>query len=243
VVVMARSVSEAGMLMTETSFRPADLLTLVAPKAALGNRTLVALSLADGVFTRDLRGNLLSTFLDGLKMSDIVKLDRHHLFIAVAIALVIALTVGGALHLLFPYAVGAVTMYDWVYHGSPLIAPQFYAPALQVADEYDPRLPAFFGSGVLIALVCSIFRMRYSWWPLAPLGFALSGSWSMICFWFPIFVAWLLKSLIIRYGGMKVYNTFRPFFLGLILGEFSQAVLWATLGGVWRINAPFFPWP
>jgi len=71
-------------------------------------------------------------------------------------------------------------------------------------------------------------RARYTWWPLAPLGFALSGSWSMIVFWFPIFVAWILKSVLLRYGGMKVYMRLKPLFLGLILGEFSQAVLWAA---------------
>jgi hypothetical protein len=35
----------------------------------------------------------------------------------------------------------------------------------------------------------------------------------------------------------------KPLFLGLILGEFSQAVIWATIASVWRLPAPFFPWP
>ena len=35
-VVMARAVAEAGLLMTETSFRPVDLVRLVTPLRALG---------------------------------------------------------------------------------------------------------------------------------------------------------------------------------------------------------------
>ena len=33
-------------------------------------------------------------------------------------------------------------------------------------------------------------------------------------------VAWLLKSLILGYGGPRLFTRMRPFFLGLILGDF-----------------------
>ena len=239
----ARSVGEAGLLMTETSFRPVDMVRLVTPMKSLGAPTLTALSLADAVFTRDLRGNLLSTLLDGLKMSDLTSLDRRHLFAAIAVALLVALLVGGWLHLALPYANGAVGMYSYVYRGNPLLGFRYFAPVLQAGDEYDPRLPAFFGSGVLAALGLSWLRTHYVWWPLSPLGLALSGSWSMIVFWFPMLIAWLVKGGVVRYGGMKLYSQLRPFFLGLILGEFSQAVIWATISGIYRTPAPFFPWP
>jgi len=243
VLVMARSVNEAGMLMTETSFRPVDLVKLFASPSSLGAPTLTALSLADAVFTRDLRGNLLSTFMDGLKMSDVVKLDRRHLFGAIAGALLVALVVGGILHIVIPYQRGGVTLYSYVYRGNALWGFQHFQPAVETTAKYDVRLPIFFASGVAGALLLSIMRARYTWWPIAPLGFALSGSWSMIVFWFPILVAWMVKSAILRYGGMKTYTRLKPLFLGVILGEFSQAVMWAAIAGIWRVPAPFFPWP
>jgi hypothetical protein len=242
-VVMARAVAEAGLLMTETSFRPVDLVRLVTPLRALGPKNLTALALADAVFTRDLRGNLLSTLLDALKMADGTDLDRRHLFAALALALVVALGFGGWLHVTLPYEHGAIGMYSYIYSGNPLLGFRFFAPILQSGDEYDARLPVFFGSGVLVTLALSVLRMRYTWWPLSPLGFALSGSWSMIVFWFPMLIAWLVKGGVVRYGGMSTYLRLRPLFFGLILGEFSQAVLWATLSGIWRTPAPFFPWP
>jgi hypothetical protein len=243
VVVMARSVNEAGMLMTETSFRPVDFVRLFTRLNSLGPQTLTALSLADATFTRDLRGNLLSTFMDGLKMADLVKLDRRHLFGAIAASLAITMLVGGALHLAIPYHRGAITLYGYSYQWNAFAGFQYFQPYIDAPGTYDARLPVFFGSGVLAAVGLSVMRMRYAWWPLAPLGLALSGSWSMIVFWFPILVAWILKSAILRYGGMKTYNRLKPLFLGLILGEFSQAVVWATIASVWRVPAPFFPWP
>ncbi len=243
VVVMARSVNEAGMLMTETSFRPVDFVRLFTRLNALGANNLTALSLADASFTRDLRGNLLSSFLDGLKMSDLVKLDRRHLLVAIAVALLVTFAVGGALHIIIPYQRGAITLYGYSYQWNAFAAFEYFQQFLDTQGQYDFKLPIYFGSGLAGAIALGVMRMRYAWWPVAPLGLALSGSWSMIVFWFPIFVAWMVKSLILRYGGMKTYMKLKPLFLGLILGEFSQAVIWATIASVWRTPAPFFPWP
>jgi hypothetical protein len=85
--------------------------------------------------------------------------------------------------------------------------------------------------------------MRFYWWPLHPLGYAMSASWTVIVFWFPMLVAWLLKLLTIRYGGMRLYAAVRPFFLGMIFGEFTLATIWTLISILWDTPVPFFPWP
>ena len=65
----------------------------------------------------------------------------------------------------------------------------------------------------------------------------------MIVFWCPVLVAWAIKQPVIRYGGMKVYKRLRPFFLGMIFGEFSMAVIWTVISWIFNVPAPFFPWP
>ena len=49
---------------------------------------------------------------------------------------------------------------------------------------------------------------------------------------FAFFVAWLVKSVVLRYGGIGTYRSLQPFFLGLVLGEFSTACLWVFIDGV-----------
>jgi len=38
--------------------------------------------------------------------------------------------------------------------------------------------------------------------------------------WFPLFIAWVIKGLILRHGGLKQYRKLVPLFMGLMLGEF-----------------------
>ena len=75
-----------------------------------------------------------------------------------------------------------------------------------------------------------LLRGAFLWWPLHPAGVALGLSYAMNYFWFCVFVAWLVKLLIIRYGGMRAHKRAIPFFLGLILGDYTVGALWSLLG-------------
>ncbi len=53
--------------------------------------------------------------------------------------------------------------------------------------------------------------------------------WLMDQLWFSIFIAWLCKSLIVKYGGPALFLRARPFFLGLIIGQFASAGAWLAI--------------
>ncbi len=84
----------------------------------------------------------------------------------------------------------------------------------------------------------AIMRSRFAWWPFHPAGFAVSGSWSMALFAPSIFVAWVLKAIILRYKGMTSYKPATFFFYGLILGEFVAGAWWGVLGNL--IQRPMY---
>ncbi|HLK61349.1 MAG TPA: DUF6785 family protein [Chthonomonadaceae bacterium] len=244
-LVMARSVSESGMLMTETSFRPIDLYRMVGDVRNLGPANITAMAFMDGLWLRDQRGLLLTGFLDAMKFADGVQVRRRSLLGVFAIALVVAIGVSGYLHISLPYKLGAVQMYSYVYQGNPVWA---FNNANTVLNRSQPPLP-FVGTlnffiGALITVMIATLRTRLLWFPLHPLGYALSGCWTMMVFWFPCLIAWLCKVVILRYGGMKLYVRARPFFLGMVLGEFTMAVLF-TLPALFNrfTPTPSFPWP
>ena len=88
------------------------------------------------------------------------------------------------------------------------------------------------GSLLILAagtLALTAARFRFPNWPFHPIGFALAPVWIMDAIWFSVFLTWLVKSTILRYGGMRGYALMRPFFLGLICGQFSLNCLWLIL--------------
>ncbi len=80
-------------------------------------------------------------------------------------------------------------------------------------------MPAI-GAGLVFAFFLQTMRMRYVSWAFHPLGYAVSGSWQMNLVWMPLFIAWVLKAAIIRFGGHKMYRRLMPTFLGFILADF-----------------------
>ncbi len=244
-LVMARSTCESGMLMTETSFRPIDVYRMLGDVRTLGSTNITSLAFLDALWMRDQRGLILTGFLDGMKFADGVRVKRRSLLAVFAIALVVALGVSGYFHILLPYKIGGVSMYYYVYQGNPVWA---FNDAATVLNSARPPLPWIakmnFLIGVVLTLGIVVLRSRVPWFPIHPLGYALCGTWTMMVFWFPCFIAWLLKVLLLRYGGMRLYAKARPFFLGMVLGEFTMAVLF-TLPALWdrSMPTPFFPWP
>jgi len=76
------------------------------------------------------------------------------------------------------------------------------------------------GVGLVSGLFLQGMRIRFAGWPFHPLGFAVSGSWEMNLVWMPLLIAWVLKTLLLRYGGLKVFRRALPIFFGMILGQF-----------------------
>ncbi len=242
-IVMARSTAEAGMPMTEGSFTPLDVIGIFTHKRSLGVKNLTALAFTDCLFTRDLRGLVLTGFLDGQKMADQVKVRRRVLLLVFTLAIVLSVVAAGFAHIYLPYKRGAVTMYSYAYVSIPT---QFWRenfPLVTGQETFTWQAGLWAAVGVIVTLAISLMRRSFVWWPLNPLGYALCASWTTTVFWFPMLVAWLLKTVIARYGGIGAYRRARPAFLGLIFGEFAMAALWTVISCIFRTPAPFFPWP
>jgi hypothetical protein len=82
-------------------------------------------------------------------------------------------------------------------------------------------------AGAIVVLLLSLAHTRLIWWPFHPVGYALSCTFTLEWLWCPLFVVWLVKLLILRYGGIRLYRRGIPFAVGLILGDYAVALVWA----------------
>jgi len=245
-VVMTRCTAEAGLLMTETTFRPIDIYRMVAPIHALGHQNLTMLAFFDNLFLRDQRGLVMTGMLDSMRMSDGAKIKRRSFVGIIALGAILSLIIATWANIYLPYHIGAARMDPWMEQQSPQQTFSDYQPYFQIGSPIAAasqwQMPTFFTVGVVVTVFLSAMRTAFFWWPLHPLGYALSGSWATVDFWFSCMIAWALKSLTLRYGGMKSYTKLRPFFLGMVVGEFGMAVLFVLLNILFKFPPPEFPW-
>jgi Family of unknown function (DUF6785)/Domain of unknown function (DUF6784) len=105
-------------------------------------------------------------------------------------------------------------------------------PTLEYANKnynYSYSPPGHFGAGAAITVFLSVMRLRYTWWPLHPVGFLTMSTWPMSQLWFAIFVGWLVKAMVLKYGGAKLYVNARPAMIGVIVGEAVAAGFWLVM--------------
>lgn len=103
-----------------------------------------------------------------------------------------------------------------------------------LSSHHQPNKGAFVFTvgGFLFSWLLHFLRMRFIGSPFHPLGYAVSGYWSMEMLWFPFFLAWLAKAMVLRYGSQTDYYRVSHFFLGLLIGDFVS-------GGLWTLYAMF----
>jgi hypothetical protein len=243
-IIMARCTAEGGLLITEGCFTPMDIYTF-GERQMLGARQLTLLSFLDGMHTRDLRGMLLTGLLDAQKVTEQARLRARRVLWLLVGGVLFAILVALVIQMWLPYKYGAMNLYRYVYSSASI---QFFrenAPFMGTVPTHReyPNGPLFTLIGALVCALLSYFRWRISGFPLHPLGYAMAPSWGIVVFWFSMLVAWLIKLPIVRYGGMRTFRLLRPFFLGLIFGEFLAACMWSLIAWFWQLPTPTFPWP
>ena len=79
---------------------------------------------------------------------------------------------------------------------------------------------------------CMLARRFLLWWPLHPIGYPICAVVWTDYLWASVFIAWAIKSVVLRYGGPRLYRNIRPGFLGLILGQFSVCGVWYIIDAI-----------
>jgi len=196
--------------------------------ASLGSQGLTALGFTY-VWSADLRVFPMASVANGLKLADEHLRRKRPLFWAVLLGLAMGAVGAGWVIMKMSYTYGGLNLNRWFFGGGAR-APWDYV-ALKLNSPEGVRWDgwAYRGIGAVIMMLLMVARQRFLWWPLHPLGFSIGAIWLMDQVWFSIFLAWLIKSVVLKYGGPRLYRRTRPFFLGMILGQFVCAGMWLLI--------------
>lgn len=89
------------------------------------------------------------------------------------------------------------------------------------------------GGGIFMLLLLQLHHLLPRF-PGHPLGFVIADSLVIRKIWFSVFLGWLAKGLILRYGGHRAYRALRPTFIGFVAGELMAAALWLATDALFQ---------
>ena len=130
------------------------------------------------------------------------------------------------------YTYGGINANRWFFMHGPVQGIEFVVNFIHHPQGPNWRGWRYTGIGAGAMLFLSFMRTRFLWWPLHPIGLTIASDGIIDYLWFTLFMAWLIKTLILKYGGVKVYRNSIPFFLGLVLGQYTAAGVWVILSWI-----------
>lgn len=224
---------------------PDRMIAMIANPQNLSGRDLTVLSQFFW-FNRAYRAHPMPFQLEGFKMGERTKMDYRMLGGAMTLAVLVGTVTALYAALSLTYKHGASTGFAYpgvptIFGGEPYnrLGGWLQTPP-EMQTSINISLAVLFGFGITILL--NSVRMVLPWFFFHPVGYAVSSSWSMHRLWICLLIAWVIKLVLLRYGGLQMYRKALPFFMGLILGEFVIGGGWAIVGLVLDIPTYAF-WP
>jgi len=226
---LTRVIAEAGLPTAQPPMVAGDFMVATVGSRAFSPQNLVGVGFTYP-YHAEMRTFLMAACANGLKVAHEALHGRRRLLMwGIMVAVLLSFVGSMFLMIYFPYSRGALNLDRFTFHNGAVYSWRDAASRMQ-----EPRgpiwkaFPLMFGGAAFMALL--LFAMHYfPSWPLHPAGLVISFQWTGFVLWFPAFVIWVVKGLILKWGGPRVYRMGRPLFLGFIIGEIMTAGLWIVV--------------
>lgn len=189
-------------------------------------------------FNRAYRAHFSPHSMEAFKLAQMTRVASRSMMKAIVIAVVVGAlaAIWAVLHSLYVHG------YSGRIAGDAFASEAWGKMAVLVTFPQKPKVAATLATlfGLGFSLLLGALRMRFTWWLWHPVGYATATTWSMDKLWFCIFLGWIAKALITRYGGAQLYRKALPFFVGLVMGEFTVGSLWLIFGSVAKMSVYHF---
>jgi hypothetical protein len=247
VVSLVGSYVVYARVRAETTLTPSVLdhgsvLTLVGGSAVLRPKeivTLFTMRWATFQAPSDTFAACSLNSIDSYKIADSACLEKRWLTGGFGLIFLIALGVGIFVFLTGIYRVGyfdtaAGAAPWWPSWQSRVGDPSTIYAWITTPTTTDVGGAIATAGGASVCLLLGLLRLRFWWWPLHPIGYIIANGWGVEWYTVPFFVGWAVKSLVIRYGGLRLYRATVPLAVGLIIGDTLNQGLWPVIKLVTR---------
>ena len=221
---ITRVVAEGGLAFIFAPMIASDFVAAGFGTRTIGSSGVIALAFTY-IWASDILTFVMASCANGLKLAEeTIKKGRRLIFWGILLAIVTTLfsSIWAILDLAYRY--GGINTDGFFFGGAARYPFDNAAARLQALDgpHWENWGYTAIGAGVMGLLMAA--RQHFFWWPFHPLGFPISAVFGTM--FFSVLLAWLCKTMVLRYGGPALYLKTRPLFMGLILGQFVTAGIW-----------------
>jgi hypothetical protein len=222
---LTRVVAQCGVAVTIAPLIAPSFMTSTFGSVGFSRAGLGLLSMS-WVWCSDIRTSVMGSAAHGMYLA------RHvgrRLLAVLLLAACVTFVTASVFTIYLGYRHGAANLHEWFFLDGPKYL--FQWTVREINEGTPANLPGLVwtGVGAAIMLLLVIAQRTLFWWPIHPVGFIIcSVGWTDIL-WLSIFLAWLAKLIVVKFGGPTTYRNARLFFLGMVLGQFTVAGVWALV--------------
>lgn len=237
IICLSRLVVEGGLLFVQQGWTPLGTIAQLFGSTNsffLPASSLVPASFINGSLMTDLRALVLPSFIQSFKLASDYKIKMKPLMALIVAVIFISFVMGIVMSVKLGYDNGGLTMNGWYANGG---AQRPASDAASLMSGIDPKNIGYgnwfwLAFGAALTFLMMLARSRFLWFPFHPLGYLVAITYPLNMLWFSIFLGWLAKVTITRFGGSDTYRKTVPLFLGLALGDIVMMLLWLVVDGI-----------
>ena len=238
---LARIVCQTGVAYARSPVAVPVFTGNVLGGSVIGPTGLAGLGLNFG-WSGDLRTFVMASVATGLKLAEVSRIESRRLFWAILAAILVSMVGSFWAVIKLAYTYGGINTSSWQFGRMTSYIAHWITHSIDNPEAHISYL-AFAALGAVLMAILTYIKSHFIGFPVHPVGLALGLTHPSGAVWFSVFIAWLLKAIILKYGGANLYRLLRPFFLGMVLGAFGSAGLWLVIDAFTGMSGNRFTLP
>jgi len=228
-ICLAKIIASSGVTTAQTPLIPQTFFSSIFPVPFIA-KNITGLSLST-IFIGETGTTMMNAIVHSSKIYVEKNLDKKTFLIGLLLSVIISFLASSLFIIFLSYKFGGLNLSDWVFVGSPQWPYKYFTAVISSQSRIIKYNISFTLLGGIFMSFLIFMYSRFLWWPFNPVVFPIALTWPMRYQWFSIFLVWMIKSLVLKYGGGKLYKNLIPLFMGIALGELFVSGFWLVIDG------------
>ena len=226
-------IAETGVVFLDLPVNAHQITVLSLGSGNVSPRSLTSLGLASA-YARNWRGLGMGSVVLADRLTDGFWPRKKGLLFVLTVTFLVSTVTAVAYSIDWGYSAGAYNFGGGAFSNLNVHYYEEIVTWMKNPLSLGQNEPWFMAAGAVIFLVLLKLRHWLVWWPLAPVGFAICFASNIRDSILSVFLAWLVKFILLKVG-TSAYRTGQRFFLGVLLG-FTVGIVLSFF-----VDALFYP--